>query len=371
MSQFGIKDWNHGETFAIYNSNMGTTLTERDGVTRCCELCILEKQIITVYYKKERLHFISIGDWPAFSDGDLVYIKENGSIQILYVKGQPEVDLFITNKCNSNCVMCPLAETVRKRESPGQLQWILDYISLLPEDLPYINITGGEPTLEGQQFLTVMSRLRDKFQHTEFQLLTNGRSLADRKYLTQLIANMPYNIRFAIPLHSSCEKVHDGITQSKGSFIQTDYAIRNLLDLQQKVELRIVVSRLNIPTIKETVEYIEKEYKGIFVVNFIGMEMMGNAAKNRAYLWEDYLEVFRKIRESVHFLIIHGIDTQLYNFPLCAVEPGYWPLVAKSITGYKIRYKDECNECAVKDICGGFFYSTLRLMNPSVQVIKR
>lgn len=370
MNSFGIRDWNNGEAFAIYSSN-SDVLNGGNENRRYYAFQPAGEDCIDVGYQTKEKRYSTFGKWSVLNCGDIIYIKADGTASILYTKGQPEVDLFITNKCNSNCVMCPLSETVRRQNNSGQLEWILDFINLLPAYLPYINITGGEPTLEKDRFVVVMSRLREKFQHTEFQLLTNGRSLADKAFLDRLISFMPYNIRIAIPLHSSNEWLHDSITQSKGSFKQTDYAIRNLLDAQQKVELRIVLSKLNLPSVADTVRYITKEYAGVFVVNFIGMEMMGNAARNRAALWEDYAIVFRQIRDSVRYLIEHGIDTQLYNFPLCAVDQGYWPLVPKSITGYKIRYKEECENCSVKGICGGFFYSTLKLMDPTVRVIKR
>ena len=370
MSLFGLKGWNNGEAFARYNSDMNLLSAH------CCEkgenyeLCLLETGMVEIRCNHVIEKYNSIGEWPKFGGGDILYIKNNGLVQILYTRGQAEVDLFITNKCNSNCIMCPLSETIRRKSNAGQLQWIMKYIDILPKDLPYINITGGEPTLEKERFATVMSRLRDKFQHSEFQLLTNGRSFADRSFLAKLIMYMPYNIRIAIPLHSSNEQIHDHITQTNGSFKETDSGIRNLLDLQQKVEIRIVLSKINISTVEETVKYIVKNYKGVFVVNFIGMEMMGNAARHRDVLWEDYSILFKKIRESVNYLVNNGIDTQLYNFPLCAVDQGYWTIAAKSITDYKIRYKEDCENCSVKEICGGFFYSTLNLMNPTIQVIK-
>lgn len=63
---------------------------------------------------------------------------------------------------------------------------------------------------------------------------------------------------------------------------------------------------------------------------------------------------FQKAKTAIEILVTSGIDVQLYNFPLCAVEHDYWRLAAKSITEYKIRYMEACDECSVKPICGGF-----------------
>lgn len=298
--------------------------------------------------------------------GDVLTIGENGKMNRSYSADSGEVDIFVTNQCNSNCVMCPLSETVRRQEQKNYLNWLWNFIRILPENIEYINITGGEPTLRKKEFLKIMEYLRDYFQYSGFQLLTNGRSLADHRFLKELLQYAPRGIRFAVPLHASNPLIHDAITQSDGSFRQTDRGIRNLLSQGQKVEIRLVVSGKNINELEKTAAYIVEEYPGVFCVNFVAMEMMGSAAVHREELWVDYPEVFRKAEPAVRMLIENGVDVQLYNFPLCAVKKGYWPLAVKSITDYKIRYMPDCDFCRVKEICGGFFMSTKQLMKPKV-----
>lgn len=84
------------------------------------------------------------------------------------------------------------------------------------------------------------------------------------------------------------------------------------------------------------------------------MEMMGNAVINREKVWIDYDSIFVKIRTAIDQLIKNGFDVKLYNFPLCMIKKGYWHIAAKSISGYKIQYQDDCLLCEAKDICGGF-----------------
>lgn len=280
-----------------------------------------------------------------------------------------DVDIFVTNRCNSNCIMCPLSETVRRKSDNGRIEEIFQQIKELPENVEYVNVTGGEPTLVGQAFFEIMDKLKMKFQNSGFQLLTNGRSAADFDFLIQLLPHLPYGIRWAIPLHASNAMLHDQITRTKGSFEQTDQGIKNLLMCQQKVEIRIVVSKKNLSDLLNIAKYIVQQYQGVFCVNFIAMEMMGCAAVHKDELWVDYPIVFKKMKSAIDCLISHGIDVQLYNFPLCAVERGYWNIAVKSITDYKIRYMPECDQCKVKDICGGFFYSTKQVMKPSVTPI--
>lgn len=329
-----------------------------------CNVTIIDDQEIALQHTNRKVLNI-------YHSGDILSISETGNVSLLYSEIDSEIDVFMTNKCNSNCVMCPLSENVRRRYDEEHDLFLDEYIDLLPEDIGYINVTGGEPTLYSSRFISVMQRLTNKFQNSDFQLLTNGRSFADKNYLLETLNVCPSGIRFAVPLHSADEDIHDSITRSKNSFRQTDAGIRNLLALQQKVEIRVVISKRNINTLLATAEYIVNKYSGVFCVNFIGMEMMGNASVNREELWVDYQDAFNNAKKAIDTLVKNGIDVQLYNFPLCAVEKGYWYIAAKSITEYKVRYMDECEGCEVKEICGGFFYSTKQVMQPKVIPIKR
>ena len=100
------------------------------------------------------------------------------------------------------------------------------------------------------------------------------------------------------------------------------------------------------------------------------MEMNGSAARNRELLWVDYKAFFEKAKPIIRRLIHHGIDVGLYDFPLCAVEPAYWPLAKKSITGWKVRYPEGCAQCDEKAACGGIFRSTALLGLSPVYPIK-
>ncbi len=367
-----IIDWDQGDRLVLF---VDKSCSDQDKVE------YLKRNGLKGYLKQE--YFMIIGpegehgyacdvdEFDDLSSGDILSVSANGDFFVIHEQSYGEIDIFMTNQCNSNCIMCPLPENVRKKKNEGHVEWLKEYVNILPEDINYINVTGGEPTLAKENFIEVMYMLKKKFIYSDFQLLTNGRSVADRVFLRQMLDVCPKGLRFAIPLHASKPELHDQISQSKGSFIQTDRGIRNLLKERQKVEIRIVVSSKNLCYLTETAQYIVDNYNGVFCVNFIGMEMMGNAAINREILWVEYSEIFQKARTAIELLVRRGIDVQLYNFPLCAVDRGYWHIAAKSITDYKVRFMDECEECSVKEICGGFFYSTKQVMNPKVVPIRK
>lgn len=357
-----IKDWNKEEQVVVFKlkssaENHRKIIYELD-----------EKHLVYYDGAYSKVYAYETGNIE-IKEEDIITISENGLITKTNYSYGSEVDIFVTNHCNSNCIMCPLSEYSRRRKNSQYNEWLMKYIEALPKEVGFINVTGGEPTLAGDSFLIIMEALSNKFQRSGFQLLTNGRSAADFRFLKNILRHSPSGMLFAVPLHSSIPEIHDEITQSRGSFFQTDQGIKNLLKLNQRVEIRIVLSKVSVETVEETAKYIIENYKGLTTVNFVAMEMMGNAVLNKERVWIDYGTIFIKIQMAVDLLILNGFDVKLYNFPLCMIKKGYWHIAAKSISGYKIQYQDKCSMCEVKDICGGFFYSTKKLMNPEVYPI--
>lgn len=284
--------------------------------------------------------------------------------------GSADHTLFITNKCNSNCIMCPVSDPVRKNSEIETADTLLKIAGQIPCDTGHITITGGEPFMMKTDIFRLFDYLRRNLNQTEYLLLTNGRILADREYFTQFEASVPDKMLVGVPLHGYDAETHDRITRARGSFEQTMKGLKNLLSAHIKVEIRIVVSRLNLDFMDQIADFIARELKGVYTVKFMGLEMLGNARHNFSQVWVDYKESFPYMKEAVKKLVLQGFDVGIYNYPLCCVEKGYWPICEKSITDYKIRYLPQCDNCTKKDACGGMFAGTFRLMEGIVEAIK-
>ena len=300
---------------------------------------------------------------------DVVEFFADNNFRILYSSVSNDNALFITNKCNSNCIMCPCSEHFRQKPCNETVEHLCKIAEYIPSDTRFLTITGGEPTLLFTDMFQLLLTLRNHFEGTKFFLLTNGRSLSDKTFLKGFLENMPCNMRFAIPLYGYDSATHDHITQAQGSFDQTVKGLKNLISAHCEIEIRIVVSKLNYKHMDKLADFIVKELQGINCVHIMATEMMGAAAKNRADVWLDYADAFDSSKYAIKTLIKNGIDVELYNFPLCKVEKGYWPLCAKSISDYKIRYGESCEKCEVKSLCGGVFRSTLLLTKMKLEPI--
>ena len=106
------------------------------------------------------------------------------------------------------------------------------------------------------------------------------------------------------------------------------------------------------------------------MVNIMALEMTGNAFKNKDQVWINFADVSDYLYKACMRLIANGIVTNLYNFPLCCIDERLYSISRKSITDYKVRYKDQCEECSAQDCCGGFFSSTINIKDITVKPIK-
>lgn len=312
----------------------------------------------------------NILNFETLIDYDVVEIINNECIKVLYRDDSDDNVIVATNQCNSNCIMCPDSEQVRNiRENP-YIEKLLEQVRYIPTDAKYITITGGEVGLLKYDLVRLLAECKNYLPNTEFLLLTNGRVFSNTEYTNEICKNIPTNIRFAIPIYADNEILHDEITRAKGSFKQAIVGIKKLLEKNADIEIRIVVQKKNYKYLNNIANFIIKEIKDVKMVNIMGLEMLGNSLKNKDKVWINFTDVKPYLYDACFNLISNGIITNIYNFPLCALDKRLYTLAAKSITDYKVKYKEECNTCKAKGNCGGFFFSTINMKDIKVEPIK-
>lgn len=305
---------------------------------------------------------VSIQKLSQMHDYDVLEIFENGTAIRQYDSTADDAVLFVTERCNSNCIMCPMPEGSRRRGKPAEIDRLILLAKQIPKSVPHITITGGEPFMAGKELFGLLDFCQSKFDYTEFLILSNARALAIQEYALLLRATIPSNSIIGVPLHGASAKTHDYITRSPGSFQQTITGLLNIQSLNIRTELRIVVSRLNYKEMAALAELIVKLFPHVDHVCLMAMEMTGEARKNADLIWIPYRRVLESCTDAIKILVGCGINVRLYNFPLCTVDPSFWTICRKSISPEKIRYSRSCDECTVKDACGGVFAGTLPLV---------
>ena len=339
-----------------------------------------ETQLNKVFLESSGLLLLPENISIPLSEDEQVDIKElgDGSILELSPKGAYiyfntdsfDNTLFITNRCNSSCIMCPTSELMRKTSGVEPPEKLMAVLRAIPNRRNHITITGGEPFLLGEDIFQIFEFMKMRLNRLDYLLLTNGRAFAIEKYFKKFCESAPSRLMVGIPIHGSNSKLHDAITRAEGSFEQTVLGIKRLLKADIKIELRIVVSKLNIDDIYHLSQFILENFRGIYKVTFVGLEMLGSARKNMEDVWIDYRESFDKIKNAIDNLIYHGVNVQLYNYPLCCVDSKYWSICQKSISVEKIVHTKQCEQCDVKDACCGMFKGTYKLLEKSIKAVR-
>ena len=300
---------------------------------------------------------------------DVFELCDDGNLIQFYDDKSGDTLFFVTEKCNSNCIMCPSPEAARKRGLSVSIDKMIAIASHMPSDTPHVTITGGEPFLAGKDLFRLLYFFRDKFEKTEFLILTNGRIFALREYCDLLFDSIPNHCIIAVPIHGSDDEKHDSITQTPGSFKQTIIGLKRIQKKGIRTEVRIVVNKKNINDIEAIARLIADSLNKVNYVSIMAMEMTGSAFINTKDVWIPYRDTIPSIRKAVRVLMQAGIDVRLYNFPLCVVDNELRTLCYKSISEWKRKYASCCDECTLRDSCGGLFRGSYLLEKDELKTI--
>ena len=70
----------------------------------------------------------NVKEFLCCDDYDVFEINETGKAYLYYNNESVDNAFVITNKCNSNCVMCPVSDFVRKKETTITIDDLLEIV---------------------------------------------------------------------------------------------------------------------------------------------------------------------------------------------------------------------------------------------------
>lgn len=313
--------------------------------------CSITSQHLVNEGKNSLIH--SVNQLQVLSDGDIVFIAPSGQINLMHQSGHTDYTVFITNQCNSRCIMCPQPAHI----DPPDLHDINNRIISLIKDgsLKHIGITGGEPTVVLEKLCEMLAYFQRRFPDTFISLLTNGRRFRDFNLVKKVVAAQNKKLLFCIPLYADNDIQHDSIVGVSGAFGDTIQGIYNLYRLGRKVEIRIVVMKPNFVRLVAIAEFIYRNLSFVSHVTFMGMEYTGMAEEHFEDLWIDPQEYCQQLYEAVWHLHRRNMNVSIYNIPLCLLDERLWRFARDSISEWKKNYLEQCYICSVKEQCGGVF----------------
>lgn len=228
------------------------------------------------------------------------------------------MDLAITYHCNNDCSHCYNA---RERNHPelNTLEWkrVLDKLWSL--GIPHVVFTGGEPTLREDLPELILHAERNG-QITGIN--TNGRRLADRRYLDSLIQSGLDHAQITLESHEP--EIHDRMVKTSGAWKQTTLGLKNALESNLYVMTNTTLLMDNSPSLPGTLEYLGKQ--GVPTIGLNALIYSGNGKRvNRGIPESDLpplLSIARKYTDQHNQRLIWYTPTLYCHFDPMMLELG-------------------------------------------------
>ena len=291
------------------------------------------------------------------ADGDVIrVVPESNSIRAIYRINASSNFLFVTERCNSFCIMC--SQPPRDVNDGHLIEELIKAIPLIDKGATEIGITGGEPTLLGDRFILLLRTMKNYLPETAVHVLTNGRTFEDIS-LVRAVADLSHaDLMFGIPIYSDISDIHDFVVQADNAFDETIRGILNLKRFSQKVEIRVVIHEQTYRRLPQLAEFIGRNLQFVDHVALMGLEITGFTRANLEELWIDPVKYADELTRAIEILTRYRVKTSIYNLQRCLLPRELWKYSVKSISDWKNKYYEECDSCEEKHNCGGFFASS-------------
>lgn len=286
-------------------------------------------------------------------EDDIVNITKDGNCNVIWEINANHNAIFVTDACNSKCIMCPQPMPENPKNYFADNQKLVGLLN--KKHVQSLGITGGEPTLNIVELCKLLKKIKIKFQNIPMHILTNGRQFAKKKNLDEILKVKGLDITYAVPLYSDIEDEHDYIVGCNGAFNETIKGLYNLAKAQQKVEIRIVVMKQNYKKLLNIAEFIYRNLPFVTHVAIMTMEYTGLAEKNFNEVFIDPITYKEELFKAMRQFNRYNIEASIYNTPLCLLDRRIWDFSADSISDWKKTFVDECEGCKGKSRCSGVF----------------
>ena len=296
--------------------------------------------------------------------GDCILVDENGIITLLWRRQSPTNSLLLTEMCDCHCLMCPQPPKCHDEMLLEIAKSILKIIKT--EKNQTICLTGGEPTLLKEDFFEILKLINKKHPKSTVMMLTNGKSFSDYEFTKRFVSIRPRDFITCVSLHCDVDEIHDKIAGVKNSFYKTAMGLQNLARFREKIEIRVVINRINAHRLESIATFIQRNFPFITHCAFMGMEIIGFARDNYKTIWIDPYEYRDELSRATRVLRRADMDVSIYNIPLCLLEKKSWFFARQSISEWKNDYLPICNSCSVRLKCCGIFTTSDLYQSPYI-----
>lgn len=304
-------------------------------------------------------HLYNVQGLEQLREGDIVRLNGHGQAHVLWEIDSTHNALLLTEACNCRCVMCPQPPRPHDPALLREAHAILDL--LRGRRLDQLCLTGGEPTLLGEDFVNLLDRCVREHPQARIDVLTNGKTFANRSFAERIAQTATANVLFCVSLHSEVDSLHDALAGVNGSYTAAQRGIYHLAELGCRVEIRHVISRATAPHLRSFAEHLYNYFPFCAHYAFMGLELHGNAALNKEGVHISPHHYRHELRAAILAMHRRGLPVSLYNIPLCLCAPEIRSFARQSISSWKNIYPPQCGPCGRKKECAGFFSTSASL----------
>lgn len=305
---------------------------------------------------KRSIPLFQCDDNLEFEENDIITINSSGKCCVVWETKSCHNAFYVTDKCNSNCIMCPqVVEGISRYKECFEILKLVDL-----KHSENIGITGGEPTLEIDNLVELLKQIAKKTPNKNVHILTNGRIFSKIENVKKLAEIEKLNLSFGIPLYSDIAEEHDYIVGANGAFQQTIKGFYNLAKYRQNIEIRIVIMKQNYKILSRLARFIYRNLPFVSHIALMGMEYHGNAQTNYEEVAIDPVEYKEELYNAVKNFIRYDIIADVYNIPLCLADERIHEFCRDSISTWKKSYLDICEHCSKKEYCSGVFETSFK-----------
>ena len=181
-------------------------------------------------------------------DGDILgFHPVSKRFRTLYRRTSAHNSFLVTDRCNHYCLMC--SQPPKDVDDSWILQEIRQALPLVDKQTKSMAFTGGEPLLDWQGFMPILSDCRDVLPQTAIHVLSNGRAFAATEVVKAWSGVRHPDLTVGIPIYAAVDTVHDYVVQAKGAFDETVLGVLKLKDKGHCVEIRVVLHAVTAPRI--------------------------------------------------------------------------------------------------------------------------
>jgi MoaA/NifB/PqqE/SkfB family radical SAM enzyme len=237
--------------------------------------------------------------------------------------------------CNNNCIFCMEEDRdARYVTNSATTDDVVQRILANSRDAEEVCFTSGEPTTNPR--LAQWVRWAKEHGASRISVMTNGRALSYEQYAKKLVA-AGMN-RFYVSIHGHTQKLHESLTRTPESFVQTVGGLDVIHRLKRYgVELHTstVITKRNLPHLDEIYRFLREH--GVDQVVFNVMQANGRANTHFEQIFPRYTEI---AKEAAAFLAKHDrAEAFFVDIPLCTTTalPDYNRGYVESYVHYEPR----------------------------------